>query len=119
VRRRLPILGVAFAALLPGTAPAAPDSVPCTERLDGKVGIALDSFRQDVGRYPTTAEGLAALRARPPAVPAREDGRRFGWDGPYLDLERDLRDSRGRRLGYRSPAADGRSWEIWVIEGGE
>jgi hypothetical protein len=33
--------------------------------------------------------------------------------------ERDLRDPRGRPLGYRSPAADGRSYEVWVVEGAE
>jgi general secretion pathway protein G len=88
--------------------------VPCTDRADTKVRIALESFREDVGRYPTTAEGLRALRERPAAVPAAADGRRFGWDGPYLEAERDLRDAHGRLLGYRSPAADGRAFEVWV-----
>src|SRR5215510_1992213 len=40
------------------------------------LGTALDTFRLDVGRYPSSQEGLAALRQRP-----------FGgdrWDGPYL-----------------------------------
>src|SRR5215510_14777150 len=40
------------------------------------LGTALDTFRLDIGRYPTSQEGLAALRQRP-----------FGtdrWDGPYL-----------------------------------
>ena len=36
----------------------------------------LDTFRLDVGRYPTAEEGLQALRARP--------GTRERWDGPYL-----------------------------------
>jgi|SRR5208283_710847 len=36
---------------------------------------ALDQFRLDVGRYPTTQEGLAALVADP------GDEK---WDGPYL-----------------------------------
>ncbi len=35
----------------------------------------LDLFRLDVGRYPTTEEGLQALRVRP--------GTLEGWDGPY------------------------------------
>ena len=41
---------------------------------------ALQAFRLDVGRYPTTAEGLAAL-VRPP--PEAGDF----WSGPYLDGE--------------------------------
>lgn len=38
-------------------------------------GQALDSFRLDTGRYPTTAEGLEALVENPGID---------GWDGPYL-----------------------------------
>ena len=40
------------------------------------LGSALDSFRLDVGRYPTTDEGLNALREDP--------GELKNWDGPYL-----------------------------------
>jgi general secretion pathway protein G len=36
----------------------------------------LDLYRLDVGRYPSTEEGLQALRTRPPGVE--------NWDGPYL-----------------------------------
>src|SRR4030042_5100538 len=39
-------------------------------------GAALDAFRLDVGRYPTTEEGLAALRVKPDQAER--------WDGPYL-----------------------------------
>ncbi len=37
---------------------------------------ALDAFRLDVGRYPTTEEGLQALVEQPSGVDK--------WDGPYL-----------------------------------
>jgi general secretion pathway protein G len=37
---------------------------------------ALDQFRLDVGRYPTTEEGLMAINAAPPSAE--------GWAGPYL-----------------------------------
>jgi general secretion pathway protein G len=39
------------------------------------LGQALDQFRLDVGRYPTTQEGLNALSANPGADK---------WEGPYL-----------------------------------
>lgn len=39
------------------------------------LGQALDSYRLDVGRYPTTSEGLNALVTNPGAQ---------GWDGSYL-----------------------------------
>jgi general secretion pathway protein G len=37
---------------------------------------ALDLYRLDVGRYPSTDEGLQALHVKPAAVE--------NWDGPYL-----------------------------------
>ena len=37
---------------------------------------ALEQFRLDAGRLPTTEEGLAALNAAPPNM--------TGWAGPYL-----------------------------------
>jgi general secretion pathway protein G len=39
------------------------------------LGSALDAFRLDVGRYPSTAEGLSALVTNPGVE---------GWNGPYL-----------------------------------
>lgn len=40
---------------------------------------ALDAYRLDNGRYPTTQQGLDALWAEPVAEP-----RPRGWNGPYL-----------------------------------
>ena len=37
---------------------------------------AMDTFRLDVGRYPTSDEGLNALTAQPDSAK--------GWNGPYL-----------------------------------
>ena len=57
-------------------------------------GAALDLFRLDVGRYPTTSEGLAALR---------DSGAGTGkWRGPYLKKEIP-KDPWGREFAYRSP----------------
>jgi len=41
---------------------------------------ALQAYRLDVGRYPSTAEGLAALMRPPPEAAAF-------WSGPYLEDE--------------------------------
>ena len=40
---------------------------------------ALDQYRLDVGQYPTTEQGLAALRQAPQNTPR--------WAGPYLKRE--------------------------------
>jgi len=58
------------------------------------MGAALDMFRLDVGRYPTSQEGLEALRERPSGLDR--------WDGPYLKKEIP-RDPWGTAYGYRSP----------------
>jgi general secretion pathway protein G len=57
---------------------------------------ALDTFRLDVGRYPSTEEGLNALLVRPESVAA--------WNGPYL--KKGLpNDPWGRPYAYRTPGS--------------
>ena len=61
-------------------------------------GQALDQYRLDVGAYPTTEQGLAALRLAPQQLPR--------WQGPYL--KRDIPvDPWGRPYQYRSPGQHG------------
>ena len=43
------------------------------------LGQGLDQFRLDVGRYPTTQEGLNALMVNPGGIDQ--------WEGPYLKKE--------------------------------
>lgn len=62
------------------------------------LGTALDTFRLDVGRYPSTQEGLQALTQRPPGVDR--------WDGPYLKKEVPL-DPWGKPYVYKSPGDHG------------
>ncbi|MDF1502887.1 type II secretion system major pseudopilin GspG [Roseisolibacter sp. H3M3-2] len=61
------------------------------------LGVALDSYRLDVGRYPTTEQGLRALRERPTRAPVPP-----GWRGPYLRKEVPP-DPWGRPYEYRAP----------------
>lgn len=58
---------------------------------------SLDLFRLDVGRYPTTQEGLAALIQVPPGV--------ANWNGPYIKVDGPLLDPWGHPYNYRSPGA--------------
>lgn len=57
---------------------------------------ALDTFRIDVGRYPSTEEGLAALAKKPGSV--------TGWNGPYLKKDVPM-DPWGHPYQFRSPGA--------------
>jgi len=58
---------------------------------------SLDTYRLDVGRYPTTDEGLAALLAAPPSAGAK-------WNGPYLKKGVPP-DPWGHPYQYKSPGA--------------
>jgi general secretion pathway protein G len=66
-------------------------------------GTALDMFRLDVGRYPTTQEGLQALR-QPVSGTTR-------WDGPYLKKQVP-KDPWDHDYVYRSPGQGGRPYDL-------
>jgi general secretion pathway protein G len=59
---------------------------------------ALDTYRLDVGRYPTSEEGLNALLVKPESASR--------WNGPYLKKEIPP-DPWGHAYVYRSPGAKG------------
>lgn len=59
--------------------------------------VALDAYRLDAGTYPTTEQGLSALRVRPTG-----DGVPRGWRGPYLRKAVPL-DPWGRPYVYEAP----------------
>jgi len=61
--------------------------------------VAVDLFRMDVGRPPTTEEGLSALLTAPQDAD--------GWRGPYLKGRGLLRDPWGVAYHYESPGSHG------------
>jgi general secretion pathway protein G len=63
------------------------------------VAAGLHLFQSDVGRYPTTQEGLAALLKSPPEVE--------NWSGPYVRGPANLIDPWGRHFVYRAPGQRG------------
>jgi general secretion pathway protein G len=60
---------------------------------------SLDTYRLDVGRYPSAEEGLGALMTAPPSAGAK-------WNGPYLKKGVPL-DPWGHPYQYRSPGSKG------------
>jgi len=79
-----------------------------SERVEAKAQIesfakALDQMRLDIGRYPTTAEGLKSLMEAPPGIAK--------WSGPYLSKALPL-DPWGRAYIYKSPGTQGRDYDI-------
>ena len=59
---------------------------------------ALDTYRLDVGKYPTTDQRLEALRVQPDGADK--------WDGPYLPKEVPV-DPWGNPYVYQSPGEHG------------
>lgn len=64
-----------------------------------EIGGQLELFKLDVGRYPTSQEGLGALLAAPAGV--------ANWNGPYIRDPKTLKDPWTRDFVYRSPAEKG------------
>lgn len=60
---------------------------------------AVDTFRLDTGRFPTTEQGLNALRTAPQGMEKK-------WDGPYLPKAIPL-DPWGNPYQYKSPSDHG------------
>lgn len=67
---------------------------------------ALQTYRLDVGRYPSTESGLGALQQAP------ADGSAPLWAGPYLDEELPA-DPWGNPYQYRDEAASGQEFTLF------
>ena len=59
---------------------------------------SLDMYRLDMGKYPTTEQGLKALRTKPEEADT--------WDGPYIPKDIPL-DPWGHEYLYKSPGDNG------------
>jgi general secretion pathway protein G len=62
------------------------------------LAAGLDLFKLDVGRYPTSNEGLKALVDGGDSIP--------GWNGPYLRKKKLPKDPWGRDYVYSYPGKD-------------
>ena len=80
------------------------------DQLEGALGL----FRFDVGRYPTTNEGLQGLI---------DTAGVQNWSGPYLDKRTLPKDPWGREYQHRAPGQNGDfdlwSWGADGTQGGE
>lgn len=96
----LAILGFLAAVATPQVLKYLDSSRVSTARTEvANISSALEMFKYDVGRYPTTAEGLSALVKAPPGV---DD-----WNGPYLKKQSGIVDPWGHPYNYKSPGEHG------------
>ncbi len=78
------ILAVLAALVIPrfaGRSEEAREKAALTQ-ISSLFGTALDMYEADNGHYPTTSQGLDALRVKPSGAPEPK-----GWKGPYLKSE--------------------------------
>lgn len=91
-------------------------SIQTTKTQIESLGAALDMFRLDMGRYPTSAEGLQALIEEPPGAER--------WKGPYLRKTESIpTDAWGNEFRYDAPGQHG-AYDLYSLgadntEGGE
>jgi general secretion pathway protein G len=69
---------------------------------------ALGAYKLDTGTYPTTDQGLAALRVKPPDVGQ--------WSGPYMPQDIP-KDPWGHDYGYRYPGEHGDEPDVVSLGG--
>src|SRR6266545_6211510 len=70
----------------------------------GQIGQTLDLYKLEIGRYPTTQEGLQALISAPAGV--------ANWNGPYWKKNSVPKDPWGNEYRYSSPGASGVPYDI-------
>ena len=71
--------------------------------VSANISSALDLFEMENGRFPTTDEGLAALRANPASLP--------DWKGPYL--KKDPKDPWERPYFYKCPGVHNSDYDLY------
>ncbi len=113
------IIGVLAAMAIPRLAGRSEQARQAAAQADieANIATALDLYELDNGQYPTTEQGLAALKTKPTSSPISE-----GWNGPYL--KKMPKDPWGKPYIYKSPGEhnigdyDLASWGRDGVEGG-
>jgi len=84
--------------------------VAARQTIAGTLGLAIDLFEQDTGRYPTSDEGLRALIENPQIA---------NWRGPYLKSATIPPDPWGNPYRYNYPSQLTSSQTLYdIISGG-
>ena len=91
------IIGILAAMLLPNISGRSEEArkTRAKSEIVSTIGLALTMFESDVGKYPTTEQGLEALIARP------DQG--ATWRGPYVRQAKQFRDPWGNEYQYQYP----------------
>ncbi|TAG49428.1 MAG: type II secretion system protein GspG [Betaproteobacteria bacterium] len=110
------IIGILGAVILPnvmGTGEKAKVSAARTDM--AQISAELDLFKLEIGRHPTSQEGLDALLKNPGGI--------ANWNGPYTK-KKEMKDPWLTDYKYTTPGANGQPFELKSLgadrqEGGE
>jgi len=99
------IIGILSAMVMPRLVGRSQQARISAARADiaANIPLALDMFEMDIGRFPTSEEGLAALRANPASLP--------DWKGHYLKKE--PKDPWGKPYFYKSPGTHNTDYDLY------
>jgi general secretion pathway protein G len=91
------IIGILAAMLLPNISGRSEEArkTRAKSEIVSTLGLALTMFESDVGRFPTTEQGLSALIAKPDQATT--------WRGPYIKQAKQFRDPWGNPYQYQCP----------------
>ena len=91
------IIGILAAMLLPNISGRSEEArkTRAKSEIVSTVGLALTMFESDVGKYPTTEQGLEALIIKPDQNPT--------WRGPYVRQAKQFKDPWGNAYQYQCP----------------
>lgn len=98
------ILAILAALIIPRLIGRTSDAKIAKSKADiATVSSLLQQYRLDNDRYPTTEEGLNALRVKPSSARA--------WKGPYITKDIPM-DAWGNPYVYQSPGPDGQDFLV-------
>jgi len=99
------IIGVLAAMVMPRLVGRSEQARIATAKADieSNIALALDMFELDNGRFPTSEEGIAALRSNPSSLAK--------WKGPYLKKE--AKDPWARAYIYKSPGTHNSDYDLY------
>lgn len=101
------ILGILVSIVVPRLTGRTQEAQLQTTRLQiENISTALDAFEYDNGRYPSSQEGLQALREAPSGLP--------NWKGPYLKKSVPLDPWRNPYL-YVSPGLKNKDFDLYSL----
>ena len=105
------IIGVLAAMVVPRLAGRSEQAKVARAKADiASIGLALDLYELDAGRYP---DALAALIAKEPPSDLSEEGK-AKWNGPYL--KKGLpKDAWGRLYVYKKESAHNQDYDLYSL----